>query len=122
MENKTILDYKQIGKQIKIARITVGVTQEYLAEKLSISSVHMSNIERGTTKVGLAVIVGISKILGVSLDVLLCNEVGTPCQRTILNNNIAKLLDNCSARELLVISDIVESTITALHRVYADDN
>ena len=122
MENKTILDYKQIGKQIKIARITVGVTQEYLAEKLSISSVHMSNIERGTTKVGLAVIVGISKILGVSLDVLLCNEVGTPCQRTILNNNIAKLLDNCSARELLVISDIVESTITELHRVYADDN
>ena len=122
MENKTILDYKQIGKQIKIARITVGVTQEYLAEKLSISSVHMSNIERGTTKVGLAVIVGISKILGVSLDVLLCNEVGTPCQRTILNNNIAKLLDNCSARELLVITDIVESTITALHRVYADDN
>lgn len=122
MENKTILDYKQIGKQIKIARITVGVTQEYLAEKLSISSVHMSNIERGTTKVGLAVIVGISKILGVSLDVLLCNEVGTPCQRTILNNIIAKLLDNCSARELLVISDIVESTITALHRVYADDN
>lgn len=122
MENKTVLDYKQIGKQIKIARITVGVTQEYLAEKLSISSVHMSNIERGTTKVGLAVIVGVSKILGVSLDVLLCNEVGTPCQRTILNNNIAKLLDNCSARELLVISDIIESTIAALHRVYADDN
>ncbi len=121
MENKTVLDYKQIGKQIKIARITVGVTQEYLAEKLGISSVHMSNIERGTTKVGLSVIVGISKALGVSLDVLLCNEVGMPCQRAILNNNIAKLLDNCSAKELLIVSDIVESTITALHRVYADD-
>ena len=122
METKTVLDYKQIGKQIKIARITVGVTQEYLAEKLSISSVHMSNIERGTTKVGLAVIVGISKVLGVSLDVLLCNEVGTPCQRTILYNNIAKLLDNCSAKELLVISDVMESIITALHRVYVDYN
>lgn len=122
MESKNVLDYKQIGKQIKIARITVGVTQEYLAEKLGISSVHISNIERGTTKVGLAVIVGISKILGVSLDVLLCNEVGTPYQKTILNNNIAKLLDNCSAKELLILSDIIESTITALHRVYSDNN
>lgn len=42
-----MLDYKQIGKQIKIARINAGITQEYLSEKVGVSSVHISNIERG---------------------------------------------------------------------------
>lgn len=114
-----MLDYEQIGKQVKIARIQAGVTQEYLAEKVKISTTHLSNVERGTTKVGLNVIVNISKALHTSLDILLCNEVGTPYQKPILNGKLADLLEDCDARELMVIGEIAETTKKSLRRIYA---
>ena len=115
-----MLNYSQIGKQVKIARINVGITQECLAEQLGVSSVHVSNIERGATKVGLSVLVDISKILRVSLDVLVCNEIGTPYQRAILDNNVSDLLNDCTPKELLVIRDVIECTKKSLHRVYSE--
>lgn len=115
-----MLDYIQIGKQVKIARIKAGITQECLADKLGISSVHLSNIERGNTKVSLSVMVGISKALCVSLDVLLCNEIGTPYQSLILQSNIADILSDCTPKELLVIYDMIEGTKKSLRRVYTD--
>lgn len=94
---------------MKIARIQASVTQEYLAEKVKISTTHLSNVEWGTTMVGLKVIVGISKALHVSLDMLLCNEVGTPYQKPILNGKLAELLENCDARELMVLGEISDT-------------
>lgn len=117
-----MLDYEQIGKQIKIARIQTGVTQEYLAEKVKISSTHLSNVERGTTKVGLNVIVDISRALHVSLDLLLCNEIGTPYQKSILNSRMAELLEDFTSKELIVLGELIESTKKVLRRVYAKDN
>lgn len=38
------LDYKEIGKRVKIARIRADLTQEALAEKAGLSITHMSNI------------------------------------------------------------------------------
>ena len=38
------LDYKAIGKRIKIARIKADLTQERLAERIEISPTHLSNI------------------------------------------------------------------------------
>ena len=38
------LDYKAIGKRIKIARIKADMTQEMLAEKIELSPTHLSNI------------------------------------------------------------------------------
>lgn len=117
-----MLDYEQIGKQVKIAHIQAGVTQEYLAEKIKISSTHLSNVERGTTKVGLNAIVDISRALNVSLDTLLCNEIGTPYQKPILNGRLADLLEDCDARELMLICEIVETTKKTLRRVYTKTN
>jgi len=51
------LNYKAIGKRIKIARIQRELTQERLAEMADISPTHMSNIETGTTRVSLSAIV-----------------------------------------------------------------
>lgn len=69
------LDYKAIGKRIKIARIQVDLTQEKLAEYVNLSPSHMSNIETGTTKVSLTTIVNIANALSVSVDDLLCDNV-----------------------------------------------
>ncbi len=54
------LDYKAIGKRIKIARIKADLTQERLAELIDISPTHLSNIETGTTRVSLNTIISIA--------------------------------------------------------------
>ena len=38
------LDYKAIGKRIKIARINADMTQEHLSDLIELSPSHMSNI------------------------------------------------------------------------------
>ena len=38
------LDYKAIGKRVKIARINAGINQENLAELAGITPTHLSNI------------------------------------------------------------------------------
>lgn len=62
------LDYKAIGKRIKIARIKADLTQERLAEMVEISPTHMSNIETGTTRVSLTAIVSLANALSVTVD------------------------------------------------------
>lgn len=48
------IDYKAIGVRIKAARARKGVTQGYIAEVTGLSTPHISNIETGNTKLGLA--------------------------------------------------------------------
>ena len=45
------LDYKAIGKRVKIARIKADMAQDDLANQVGISAAHMSNIETGKTRV-----------------------------------------------------------------------
>ena len=53
------LDYKEIGKRVKIARIRADLTQEALAEKAGLSITHMSNIENGHSKLSLPMAVAL---------------------------------------------------------------
>lgn len=64
------LDYKAIGKRIKIAQIEADMTQEHLAEAVELSPTHLSNIETGTTRVSLNAIVSLANALSVMY--LLC--------------------------------------------------
>ncbi len=61
------LDYKAIGKRIKIARIKADLTQERLAEAVAISPTHLSSIETGTTRVSLTAIVNLANALSVPI-------------------------------------------------------
>ena len=65
------LNYKAVGKRIKIARIHADMTQEALAGKIDLSPSHISNIETGTTKVSLATIANIANARSVTVDDLL---------------------------------------------------
>ena len=69
------LDYKAIGKRIKIARIKADLTQERLAERINISPTHLSNIETGTTRVSLSTMISIANALSVTSDDLLCDSI-----------------------------------------------
>ncbi|MBR0033071.1 MAG: helix-turn-helix transcriptional regulator [Treponema sp.] len=53
----------------------MNLSQEELAEKVGISTTHMSHIETGSTKLSLPVLVELAKSLNVKTDSLLFNHV-----------------------------------------------
>ncbi len=65
------MDYYKIGQKIRKFRKIQGLSQEELAEKIGISTTHMSHIETGNTKLSLSVFVDIANALNVQTDDLL---------------------------------------------------
>lgn len=108
------LDYKAIGKRIKIARIKGELTQEKLSEMAGVSPTHLSNIETGTTRVSLSTLVSIANALKVTSDDLLCDNIVKA--KVQIENDIALLLDDCDEYELRVIRDIAAATKETLRR------
>lgn len=108
------LDYKAIGKRIKIARIRAELTQEKLAESVSVSPSHMSNIETGTTRVSLTTIVAIANALSVTVDDLLCDSVKKT--RVQFEKDIAQALEDCNEYEIRIIADTVQALKEALRK------
>ena len=106
-----MLDYSAIGSRIKAARKERGLSQEQLAEKVWISTTHMSHIESGSTKLSLAVLADIAAALGVSTDSLLFGE----CESAVLKTAEA-LLRSCTKEQAEVIIAIIKSAKTAMDK------
>jgi len=68
------LNYTEIGQRIRKYRKQQNLSQEQLAEKIGISTTHMSHIETGSTKLSLPVLVDLAMILRVKTDCLLFSE------------------------------------------------
>ena len=108
------LDYKAIGKRIKIARIKADLTQERLAELIDISPTHLSNIETGTTRVSLNTIISIANALSVTGDDLLCDNI--IMSKVQCEKDIALLLEDCDEYEIRIIKDMIGSLKDTLRR------
>ena len=108
------LDYKAIGKRIKIAGIKADLTQEKLSEMVGVSPTHMSNVETGTTRVSLTTIVGIANALGITSDDLLCDSVIKA--KVQFEKDIALVLEDCDEYEIRVIRDLAAATKETLRR------
>lgn len=108
------LDYKAIGKRIKIARIKADLTQEMLAEKIELSPTHLSNIETGTTRVSLATIVSIANGLEITVDDILCDNVVKA--RVQFEEDIAEILDDCDEYEIRMIKDMAAALKESLRK------
>ena len=108
------LDYKAIGKRIKIARIKADLTQERLAEMVEISPTHMSNIETGTTRVSLTAIVSLANALSVTVDDLLCDRVVK--SKVQFEKDIAGILADCDEYEIRMVKDMAQALKETLRR------
>ena len=106
------LDYKSIGKRIKIARIRAEISQEQLSAVVDLSPSHMSNIETGTTKVSLTSIVRIANALSVTVDDLLCDNLVRA--RPQIENDIQQILNDCDDYELRVVREVAKAAVDAL--------
>ena len=100
------INYKALGKRIKLARIDRELTQERLAELVDLSPTHMSNIESGTAKVSLPA-------LSLSLDDLLSDSV--TYARASLEREFQRMLDSCDEYELRIVRDTVQALTSSFH-------
>lgn len=108
------MNYYEIGQRIRKNRKALSLSQDELAEMVSISSTHMSHIETGNTKLSLPVLVSIAKALEVRTDELLFEEATISRGEDL--RDITELLDSCSSRELSIIREIIKASKAALRR------
>lgn len=101
------MDYYKIGQQIRRIRKAHSLSQEELADRVGISTTHMSHIETGNTKLSLPVLVDIADALEVRTDDLL-NRNPDAATTTSLEA-LASVIERCSAREARVIADIAKA-------------
>lgn len=108
------MDYYAIGQRIRKFRKAHGFSQEELAERVGISTTHMSHIETGNTKLSLPVLVELAAALEVSTDELLSD--GRKAERSAAAEEIASLLESCTAQELKILADVLRATKTSLNK------
>ncbi len=106
------LDYYYIGQRIRKYRKALSLSQEMLAEKIGISTTHMSHIETGNTKLSLAVLANLSLALDVSSDDILFGTA--TINKSTLINNLTNELSNCTSQQLNVILDVTQTLKTSL--------
>lgn len=107
------MDYYKIGQQIRKYRKARGLSQEALAERIDISTTHMSHIETGSTKLSLPVLVSLARVLEVRTDDIL--EPGTESTGKAYEE-IAAVLDKCSPLESRILADLVVNTKKSLEK------
>ena len=110
------MDYYKIGQRIRKIRKAHGLSQEELAEKVNISTTHMSHIETGNTKLSLQVLVDIATALEVRTDELL-HDNPIAATGTALDE-IAAILERCTAKESKVIADVVRATKLSMDKYF----
>ena len=91
MNNQEKVLRKNIGKKIKLARAKAEITQEQLAEKLSLSPRYISQLERGIAFGSATTIINVCKVLNISSDFLFHDLI----------NNTSPILDNITDNKFL---------------------
>ena len=108
------MDYYKIGQRIRKYRKAHGLSQEELAERVDISTTHMSHIETGNTKLSLPVLVDIAAALEVRTDDLLNDNPLTATSTSL--DEISAVLERCTTQEVKIIADIVKTTKLSLDK------
>ena len=91
------VDYAAIGQRIKQARRRRGLTQERLAEVLSVSVGYISQIERGVTKISLDTLAAVSASLDCELAELVTGVAVR--QGGYLEQELAQTVDRMDGRQ-----------------------
>ena len=108
------MDYYAVGQRIRKIRKARGLSQEKLAEKIGISTTHMSHIETGNTKMSLLTFVEIASALEVRTDEILYDD--KPEGRITSITYITELLNNCTTQQVHIMEDIMKALKESLDK------
>jgi transcriptional regulator with XRE-family HTH domain len=103
------MDQKAIGRRIKHAREAKGFTQEQLAEKVDLSTSHMSVIERGIKPPKLETFIEIANILEVDANSILADVLSV--SNEILSSQLASKLSGLPQNRQKKVLRILDTLI-----------
>ena len=103
------IDYTIIGDRLKKARLSKGITQEVLAEKLNLSVAFLSRVERGRSQVNLKRLNELCSILGVSEGYVLNGASNK--SSSYLNSEFNTLLKSCPPEKVKMIYEVAKTII-----------
>lgn len=107
-----MVNYYKIGGRIRHFRKARGLSQEKLAERVNVSTAHISHLETGNTKLSLAVLVDIAAVLETGIDELVVGSESTG--RGAAFSAVAEVTDPCTTREAKIIAEILKSAKQAM--------
>lgn len=100
---------KSIGRNIQKFRKKKKLTQEQLAEMVSLSPSYLSAVERGVYQLSLEPLVEIMNCLDCSADDLFADEIN--CGYKIRASRLSDEIEQLSPEEQMKIFDVVEVMI-----------
>ena len=106
------MDYQQIGRQIRGARLRRKMTQAQLAEAADLSVPYISHVERGKKRVSLDALLRISQALDVTVDQLLAGT--QPQDKAAYLPEIGELFRDCTLRERRILRDVAAAAKESL--------
>lgn len=95
------MNYVLLGQRIRAARLSAGMTQEQLAEKVDLTSQHISHTEVASTKISLPALVKIANTLNTSVDKLLSDSIQD--SKIYLMDDVKAVFSDCDADEIYVM-------------------
>ena len=96
--------FVEMGKRIRSRRISLGMKQMELAEKIDISNNHISSIERGIERPGLDLFIRICDVLNVTPDYLLLGSM----KSNDIPKNITDNLKPCTKEEVRLVEAMTQ--------------
>ena len=96
----------QVGRRIRAARESAGLTQERFAELVGISPQNVSCVERGLAGISISVLRRMCEVLHVSSDSLLFDDPGTSGAE-----QIADRLSRLSPEQFRVVQDVINRVL-----------
>lgn len=102
-----------MGDRIREARKKLGLTQEQLAEKLDITLVYISEIERGLKLPSMQLFIKMVEILDVSADYLLRDAVST---RNLYGDKIlGRKLERLTPKQRVALEALIDTYLEYLN-------
>ena len=108
------IDYKGIGKRVRIKRKAMHLTQQALAEKADLSETNISHIERGATKLSLPSLISIANALETTPNYLLMDVIDKSDVQ--FKGELADLLKDCTKDECKILYDICKAALGNLRK------
>ena len=105
------VDYISMGKRIRKYRMEKNMSQSELAEAVQRSNTTISHIETGSGKPELNTVVRIANVLGVSVDMLLCDSLENAV--SAYSSDLLETAASCTTEELRFLSSVIPSLLEA---------
>lgn len=110
-----MVDYKEMGNRIRLARKNLKLTQEDASERCDITASFYGNVERGDKVMSVETLMKVSKGLNVSADYILFGEDGYG-EDTMLEF-IEVLRRNTDVRQFEKYVEIIRAISGVIHKL-----